>query len=123
VTDPTTLPTQTWTDLSNVTGPEPPIVGKAFLRDIRPLVVTPGDRTPSQPDFTLRRVVARQVTSLGVVMQLDLERGYDAADSGVLFETSRLSFKWFVKLFSDRAYLEESRGQNAAHSTSLGSTY
>lgn len=82
---------QTWTDLSNVTGPEPSIVGKALLRDIRPLVVTSGNRAPSQPDFSLRGVVARQVTRLGVVVQLDLERGYDAADGRVLFETSRLS--------------------------------
>ena len=72
------------TYLSDITGPEPAVIGETLLGNIGPLVVASSDGTSSQPNFSLGRVIARQVVGLGVVVKLDLERGHDAPDCRVL---------------------------------------
>lgn len=63
--------------MADITRLEPTIIGKGFLVEIVTLVIALGDTTATQPDFTLRRIVARQVSSFGVVFQLDFHRGDD----------------------------------------------
>jgi len=70
--------------LTDIPSPEPTIISETLLGDFGPLVVTLGDRTSSQPNLSLRRVVGGTVTSLRVVVQLDFERRHNNANSGVL---------------------------------------
>jgi hypothetical protein len=72
------------THLTDISSPEPSIVSETLFGDVGPLVVTLRDRTSSQPDLSLRRVVGGSVASLRVVVQLDFKRRHDNADGRVL---------------------------------------